>query len=212
MPLNDIKCKNIQPKEKSFKIADEKGLYLEVMPNGSKYWRMKYYFAGKEKRLAIGVYPEVSLKEARDKRDAAKKQIQDNLDPSSEKKIRKLQQHINLNNSFENVAREWHEKNCAKWKPRHANYILKRLEADIFSAIGFRPINQITTPELLSAIQTIEKRGALDIAKRALQTCGQIFRYGIITGRLQNDISVALRGAITTRKTVNRAKLYHFHK
>lgn len=109
MPLNDIKCKNIKSTDKTFKVSDEKGLYLEVNPNGSKYWRLKYRFAGKEKKLALGVYPEISLKEAREKRDNARKQIQEGVDPSQEKKLAKLTRLINADNSFENVASEWHK-------------------------------------------------------------------------------------------------------
>lgn len=110
MSLTDIKCKAAQPKTKSYKLSDEKGLYLEITPSGSKYWRLKFRFAGKEKKLAFGVYPEVSLKEARDKREAARKQLQDGLDPSHEKKLSKLTNSINSQNTFEAIAREWHEK------------------------------------------------------------------------------------------------------
>jgi hypothetical protein len=109
MPLNDIKCKSIKPKEKIFRISDEKGLYLEVNPNGSKYWRLKYRFDGKEKKLAFGVYPEVSLKEARDKADEARKKIKDSIDPSTEKKLAKITRMVEAENSFEHVAREWHD-------------------------------------------------------------------------------------------------------
>ena len=109
MPLNDIKCKSIKPKEKIFMISDEKGLYLEVNPNGSKYWRLKYRFDGKEKKLAFGVYPEVSLKEARDKADEARKKIKDSIDPSTEKKLAKITRMVEAENSFEHVAREWHD-------------------------------------------------------------------------------------------------------
>jgi integrase len=205
--LTDIIVKNAKPKEKIFRIFDERGLYLEISPKGGKYWRLKYRFAGKEARLALGVYPEVSLKEARDKRDISRKQVSDGINPSQEKKQKKLQQYINAENSFENIAREWYQKNYAKWKPRHAHYILKRLEADIFPVIGSRPISEIKTPELLATIQKIEKRGALDIAKRALQTSGQVFRYAIATGRAEHDISANLKGALTTRQTVNHARL-----
>ncbi len=114
MPLNDIKCKNIKPTDKTFKVSDEKGLYLEVNTNGAKYWRLKYRFAGKERKLALGVYPEISLKEAREKRDDARKQIQEGIDPSQEKKLAKLTRLINADNSFENVAREWHNKQKAR--------------------------------------------------------------------------------------------------
>lgn len=205
--LSDITIKKAKPKDKEYKLTDGEGMHLLVHPNGGKYWRLRYKINGKEKTLALGTYPTISLLEARDKRFDAKKQIVNGLDPSQEKKQKKLQQYINSENSFENVAREWYQKNYAKWKPRHANYILKRLEADIFPVIGSRPIGEIKTPELLATIQKIEKRGALDIAKRALQTSGQVFRYAIATGRAENDISANLKGALTTRQTVNHAKL-----
>ncbi|MCE3255717.1 MAG: hypothetical protein K0R25_1211 [Rickettsiaceae bacterium] len=207
MPLTDIKVKNAKPTDKQYKIADSEGMYLLVHPNGGKYWRLKYKFLGKEKTLALGTYPTLSLAEARDKRFDARKQIANGVDPLQEKRQKKFEQYINAENSFENVAREWHQKNYAKWKPRHAHYILKRLEADIFPAIGSRPIGEIKTPELLATIQKVEKRGALDIAKRALQTSGQVFRYAIATGRAEHDISANLKGALTTRQAVNHARL-----
>lgn len=205
--LNDIAVKNAIPREKIFRIFDEKGLYIEISPKGGKYWRFKYRYIGKEKRVAFGVYPEVSLKEAREKRDKARKQLADGLDPAQERKLEKLQRNINSENNFESIAREWHAKQTERWTERHAHYVLRRLEADIFTEIGIRPISEITAPELLHTIQKIEKRGATDIAKRALQTCGQIFRFGIATGRANRDISADLKGALTTRKKTSYSKL-----
>lgn len=207
MPLTNIIAKNSKAKEKPYKISDEKGLRLLVNVNGSKYWQLKYRYLGKEKTLSFGVYPNISLKEARAKRDIARKKINDGIDPSEERKIEKINQNLNLENSFKNIALEWYHKNIDKWKQRHGKYILKRLEADIFPEIGHRPINKINAPELLSALHKIEKRGAFDIAKRALQTSGQIFRYGIATGRNQRDISADLKGALTIRKTKHHNKL-----
>ena len=207
MPLNDVKCKNLSPNDKTYKVADEKGLYLEITPKGGKYWRLKYRFAGKEKRLAFGVYPDVSLKEAREKMEIAKKQLANNIDPSIEKKLKKLQENINLDNSFKKIALEWHNKNIQKWKESHGKRILRRLEADVIPEIGFRVISEIKAPELLAVIQKIEQRGALDIARRALQTTGQIFRYAIATGRADRDISADLRGALTQKKTKNHNNL-----
>ncbi|MET0154607.1 MAG: integrase arm-type DNA-binding domain-containing protein [Rickettsiales bacterium] len=207
MPLNDAICRNAKAEEKPRRISDEKCLYLEVSPSGGKYWRMKYRFAGKEKRLAIGVYPEVSLKQAREKRDAARTLLEEGKDPSHEKKRKKLEEQIAAVNAFEAVAREWHENQSLGWTPRHAASVIKRIEADIFPALGFRPINEITPPELLAALRQIEKRGALDIAGRALQTCGQVFRYAVATGKAGRDISADLRGALKKRKSLNRANL-----
>ena len=207
MPLNDIKCKSIKPKDKIFKVSDEKGLYLEVNPNGSKYWRLKYRFDGKEKRLAFGVYPEVSLKEARDKADEARRKIKDCIDPSAEKKLAKITRMVEAENSFEHVAREWHEKQKDRYTIKHHKAVLTRLENNTFPLLGSRPINQIKAPELLVTVQKIEKRGAVDLSHRVLQTCGQIFRYAIATGRTDRDISADLRGALTVRKKVNHANL-----
>ena len=207
MNLNDKLIKNAKPKEKQYKLADGLGMYLLIETNGSKYWRLKYRINQKEKTLALGTYPETSLKEAREKREEARKQLAEGLDPSQEKKLKKLQRNINNQNNFESIAREWHSKQTERWTPRHASYVIKRLEADIFKYIGERPIAEITTPELLNVLQKIEKRGAIDIAHRALQTCGQIFRFGIATGVANRDLSSDLKGALTTRKKTNYARL-----
>lgn len=207
MPLTDIVAKNAKSTEKKYKLSDEKGLFLLIHPNGSKYWQMKFRFSGKEKLLSFGTYPETSLKEARDKRDKARKQIQEGLNPSQEKKLEKLQRHISSENSFQSIATEWHSKQLERWTPRHANYLLKRLEADMFTELGSRPISEIKTPELLHALQKIEKRGAIDIAHRALQTCGQIFRFAIATGRANRDLSADLKGALTSKKKTNYSRL-----
>jgi len=207
MPLTDIKCKSFEPKEKPYKVADERSLYLEIMPSGSKYWRFKFKFAGKENRLAFGVYPEVSLKEAREKRDIARKQLADGINPSEAKKKAKLQQFIDSDNQFKKIALEWYNKQLDRWTPRYATYILRRLEIDIFPYLGKRIISEITAQELLSVIQRIEKRGALDLAHRNLQACGQIFRYGVITGRNARDPSADLKGALKTRKKKHHSKL-----
>jgi integrase len=207
MPLTDIIAKNAKPRDKRYKLSDEKGLFLLVHENGSKYWQVKYRIDGKEKLLSLGVYPEVSLKQARDKRDEARKKIQDGLDPSHEKKLKKLSHQIESENNFEAIAREWHKKKSGNLTTRHSDYVIRRLEADIFPFIGFRPINKITAPELLATIQKIEKRGAIDIAHRALQTSSQILRYAIATGRAEHDVATALRGTLTTRKQKNYARL-----
>jgi integrase len=207
MPLTDITAKSAKPKEKIYKLSDEKGLLLSIRPNGGKYWQMKYRFDGKEKTLSFGVYPEVSLKEARDKRDEARKKIKDGIDPSAEKKLAKLTRMVDAGNSFEYVAREWHEKQKDRYTVKHHRAVLTRLENDAFPLLGSRPIGQIKAPELLVTIQKIEKRGAIDLSHRILQTCGQIFRYAIATGRSERDISADLRGALTVRKKVNHAYL-----
>ena len=207
MPLTDTSIRNAKPEDKQRRIADGKGLTLLIKPNGGKYWRFRYRHSGKEKEISFGVYPEVSLKEARDKCDEARKLLREGIDPSQDRQEAKRQEIIETTNSFEIVAREWLENQKARMTERHAYYVLKRLEGNIFPTLGNRPINTITAPELLSVIRVIEDRGAIDIAKRMNQTFGQILRYAIATGRAERDISSDLRGALKTRKTENHASL-----
>ncbi|MDY0029911.1 MAG: integrase arm-type DNA-binding domain-containing protein [Pseudobdellovibrionaceae bacterium] len=200
MPLTAKACQAAQPKEKPYKIADGGGMYLEVMPNGSKYWRLKYRWLGKEKRLAFGVFPEVTLAEAREKREEARKLIGKGLDPSENKKQEKRQAVINANNTFQSVAMEWMEIQKERWTKGYAQKTLRRLEMHIFPCIGNRPISQISPPELLECLRKIEKRGTLEMASRGRELSGQIFRYGIQTGRCERDAAADLRGALKTKK------------
>jgi integrase len=200
MPLNDLIIRNAKPLAKAYKLSDEKGLFLLVHPNGSRYWRFKYYFGGKEKLLALGVYPEVKLIEARERRDQARKLLDNHIDPSAAKKLSKQTIFLAAENSFQAIACEWHLKFLATWTEDHAKRIITRLENDIFPWLGKRPINEITAPELLSALRRVEKRGAIDTAHRIMQNCGQIFRYGIATGRAQRDVAADLRGALSPVK------------
>ena len=171
----------------AYRIADGNGMYLEVMPTGAKYWRMKFRIAGKEKRLAFGVYPEVSLAEARSRRDEARKLLAMGRDPSLARRANKLAGTTKAANSFEVIAREWLEKFSTHWVPSHADRIVRRLERDIFPWLGDRPIAEVTSPELLSVLRRIENRGALETAHRAHQNCGQIFRYAVATGRAAHE-------------------------
>jgi len=196
MKLTHIAVANAKPKDKPYKLFDGGGMYLLVDTKGGKCWRLKYRFSGKEKLLALGVYPEISLKDARERRDAARKQLAFGTDPSQTKKEEKVQASINSENNFELLAREWHSNNADKWSEGHCKNILHRLEMDIFPQIGSYPIRDITPPQLLAAIKTIESRGAHEIAHRAKQTCGQIFRYAIATGRADRDPSFNLNGAL----------------
>lgn len=207
MPLNDMACKQAKPKEKAYKLADSGGLYLEVAPSGGKWWRLKYRINGKEKRISLGVYPEVSLKEARDRRDDAKKQIAAGIDPSEHRKAHKATRQDRAANSFEIVAREWFAKHSPNWVASHSSKILRRFEADVFPWIGGRPIAEITAPELLTVLRRIENRGALETAHRALQNCGQVFRYAVATGRAERDPSGDLRGALPPPKAKHHASI-----
>jgi integrase len=196
MPLTEIKCRTFKPTGKPCKLTDAHGLYLHVMPNGKKYWRLKYRYSGKEKVLALGVYPEVSLAEAREKRQKARKLLESGADPSFAKQDEKRVAAQNAGNTFEMVAREWHERQKARWTLRHARDILHRLEMDVFPDLGKRPIADITAPHVLDVLRQIEKRGAHEIAKRAMQTSGQVFRYAIVTGRAERNPAADLKGAL----------------
>lgn len=176
-------------------MADEKALYVEVMPNGSKYFRMKYRFDGKEKRMALGVYPEVSLKEAREKRDEARKLLAQGIDPAANRKALKVAQ-VAEGETFEVVAREWLDKYKPTWTPGHGDKIMARMEKDVFPWLGAKRAQDITAPLLLECLRRIEARGALDTAHRTLQNCSQVFRYAIATGRAARDPSPDLRGAL----------------
>ncbi|HCU24973.1 MAG TPA: integrase [Deltaproteobacteria bacterium] len=207
MRLTDKACKNAKPASKPRKIADGHGLYLEIMPNGSKYWRLKYRFAGKEKRLALGVYPEVSLGEAREKREKARKLLASGSDPSSAKQEEKRRLLLNAENTFEAIAREWYAHHLEKWSDKHAQTILHRLETDLFPALGKRPLQEINPPELLNIVRKIEKRGAYELARRSVQYCGQIFRYAVVTGRADRNPAPELKGALKPVKKGHYAAL-----
>jgi integrase len=207
MPLTDIAIRSAKTRGKPYRIADEKGMYLEVMPTGAKYWRMKFRFAGKEKRLALGVYPEVSLAAARGKRDEARKLLATGTDPCFARKANKTTGTDNAANSFEALAREWIAKYTPIWVASHTDRIVRRLERDIFPWIGGRPIAEVTSPELLSVLRRIENRGALETAHRAHQNCGQIFRYAIATGRATRDPGYDLKGALPPVKEKHHASI-----
>jgi len=196
MPLTNAAIKAAKPKDKPTRLFDEKGLYLEVSPAGGKWWRFKYRFDGKEKRLSMGVYPDVSLKGARERRDEARRLLADGIDPSEHRKALRTARVDMAANSFEVVAREWFAARVATWSASHADRIIRRLERDIFPWIGGKPVSEIGPPELLAVVRKIEKRGALETAHRALSNCGQVFRYAVATGRAERDPAGDLRGAL----------------
>ena len=179
-----------------------------IHSNGSKYWRLKYRFGGKEKLLALGVYPEVSLAQARQRRDDARKLLANDVDPSVFKQETKRASREMGSNSFEAVGREWYAKHSPNWAPSHGDKVIRRLERDIFPWIGTLPIADVTPYILLTALRRIESRGALETAHRAHQNCSQIFRYAIATGRAERDPAVDLRGALPpSEKNVQRKTL-----
>jgi integrase len=198
-PLTDIQLKNAKSKEKPYTLADGGGMYLEIMPVGSKIWRMSYRQPnGKNTRLTFGPYPEVSLLDARKKRMEAKTLKAAGNDPAQVKRIEKINKTTAHSNTFEAVAREWHAYKLDSWQERTAKNILHRLEKDIFPLIGKHPIAEIKAPVILDVLRQIEKRGAVEMAKRQGQVCGQIFRYAIACGKADNDPVPNLRGALKT--------------
>lgn len=180
MKLTDLACKTSKPKSKAYKLSDGGGLYLEIMPTGSKCWRMKYRIHGKEKRLSMGMYPTVSLAEARDGREKAKKLLLKNIDPSADKKAQKREAARTSQNTFKALALEWHETYKEKWTERHANTVLRRLEIDVFPEIGSMPITEIKPIHLIEILKKVQKRGAFEPAHRLRQYCNLIFRFAII--------------------------------
>jgi integrase len=200
MPLTDTGVRNAKPGEKPVKLFDERGLFMIVTPAGGKWWRLKYRFDQKEKMLSLGVYPDVGLKDARDRRDTARKLIAAGIDPSLNRKAQKAARQQSVANSFEVVAREWYVKLSPNWAASHGDRTIRRFERDIFPWIGARPIAEISAPELLSVVRRIESRGALETAHRALGNCGQVFRYAVATGRAIRDPSGDLRGALPPPK------------
>ena len=206
MPLTEIAVRNAKARAKPVRLFDSGGLYLEIAPSGGKWWRFKYRFTEKEKRLSLGVYPEVSLKAARAKRDEARRLLADGIDPSEHRQQSKSALAKGAN-SFETVAREWFAKFSENWVDTHSTKIIRRLERDLFPWLGARPINSITAPELLSALRRIESRGALETAHRAMQNCGQVFRYAVATGCAERDPTGDLRGALPPVKEKHHASI-----
>jgi integrase len=207
MALTDLMVRKAKPAAKQQKLFDERGLYLLVTPAGGKWWRLKYRFGGKEKSLSMGVYPDVGLKDARERRDAARKLLADGVDPGFERKIQKAAASERSANSFETVAREWYAKHAPGWALSHGEKVIRRLERDVFPWIGARPIVEVKAPELLTVLRRIEDRGVLETAHRALQNCGQVFRYAVATGRAERDPSVDLRGALPPWRSEHYASI-----
>ncbi|MEW8293626.1 MAG: integrase arm-type DNA-binding domain-containing protein [Candidatus Thiodiazotropha sp.] len=207
MALTDTAIRKAKPREdgKARKLFDGGGLFLLVKPNRARYWRLKYRFHGKEKLLALGVYPDVSLKSARDKRDDARKQIAAGIDPSEARKAEKAAR--SSENSFEAIAREWWSKHKPNWSESHSSRIMLRLENDVFPWIGSKPIQDITPPELLTVLRRVENRGALETAHRIHQSCGQIFRYAIATLRAERDTAADLKGALPPTNQKHHASI-----
>lgn len=214
MALTNTEILHTKPQSKAFKLYDELGLFLQVTPSGGKWWRFKYRFDGKEKLLSFGTYPDVSLADAREKRDTARKLLASEppIDPSEKRKAIKVEKDANKTNTFEVWADKWVQKWSVGKSERHVSYVKRRLETDIYPAIGNKPINDITAYEIVDTVKGIAERGAVDIAKRAHQTIGQVFRYAIAHGRdskVTSNPSIEIKPSdiIQTRKKVNYARI-----
>jgi len=200
MALTDVVARNAKPKAKPYKLTDGFGLHLLVEMSGKRNWRFRYRFAGKENTLSFGAYPEVSLSDAREKREVARKQLANGINPGQAKKAQKAAKVAEVKNGFEVVAQEWYASKSHLWAASHAETVIGRLNLDVFPRIGARPIDEITAPELLMMLRRIESRGALETAHRVRTICGQIFRYAIATGRCERDPAADLRDALKPYK------------
>lgn len=204
MALTDIQARKAQPRDKSYKMTDGGGLYLQVTPSGGKWWRFKYRFDGKEKLLSLGVYPDIPLAEARIRRNEARSIVANGLDPSAERKAAKQARAELQANSFEAIALEWHKhmQGNKEWAPDHAATIMNRLEKDIFPWIGSIPIGEVMAKEIKSILDRIRSRGVVETARRALTIMGQVYRYAIATDRANYDISAGFKSYLpATSKT-----------
>lgn len=183
MPLTVLQVQKAKPKEKPYKLSDGRGLYLLVTPSGGKYWRMKFHFARRERVLSFGVFPEVSLLDARQKCEDARRMKLNGIDPAEHKREAQRALILSYENDFEKVAREWHQLKKNRWSEYYATQVMQRLEADVFPKIGSRPINKIIPSDMLKVARAIEARNAVEMAHRAVSMCTQIFQYAILTDR-----------------------------
>lgn len=205
MPLTHAAVQSARATDKPQKLFDGNGLFLLIAPTGGKWWRLKYRFGGKEKLLSLGTYPDVSLKDARERRDAARKLLADGIDPGDARKAEKRTARLNAENSFEAIAREWHGKFSPDLSESHAKRNLRRLEVHVFPRLGGRPIASIEPPEVLDILQRIERKGTIETAHRVRVLIGQVMRYAIATARATRDVSADLRGAIPPAKVTHHA-------
>lgn len=206
IPLTDMKVQKTKPQDKPISLFDGGGLYLLVTPSGGKLWRFKYRFNKKEKKLAFGSYPEISLQDARQRREDARRLLANDVDPDAFRKAQK-QSCIQETENFEVIAREWHGRFASTWSEGHSATIMDRMERDLFPWIGKRPIAEIKATELLAAMRRVESRGALETAHRIRTIGGQVFRYAVATGRAERDISVDLKGALPQPQEKHRAAI-----
>jgi len=203
MPLTDTAIRGLKPTGKPQRVSDGNGLYLLVTPIGKKNWRFRYVIQGRENMLSLGAYPQVTLKEARERCADVRKLVSNGIDPSLQKKAKTQ----SLHTTFEKVALEWLENQKPVWSAGYISMTTKRLEKNIFPFLGTRPVNEITPPELLAVLRKIELRGAVDQAHRIREICSQVFRYAIASGRAERDTAADLRGALKAHAATPRAAL-----
>lgn len=201
MPLNDMQIRRAKPEAKAYTLGDGQGLSLLVEPNGSKSWRFRYRYAGKPKMISLGVYPTITLAEARARRDEARKIVAEGKNPSEVRKEQKLALRIQSENAFEKIAREWHQMKSAKWSAGYASDIIEAFQNDIFPYVGTRPVGEIKPLELLNVLRKIEKRGALEKMRKVRQRCSEVFRYAIATGRAEFNPAADLSSALEVHKS-----------
>jgi len=206
-PLSEIQIRNAKPKAKEYKLMDGFGLFLLVTPTNGKLWRFDYRYGNKRKVIALGTYPIVSLADARQRREDAKKLLSNGIDPSEVKKAKKAAIITEAENSFEVVAREWHGRFSTQWSPGHSATIMDRLVRDVFPWLGTKPVSDIKPVEILAVLRRVEGRGALETAHRIRTICGQVLRYAVSTGRAERDAAADLRGALPPVREKHHAAL-----
>ena len=209
MPLTDLEIRRSKPREKPYTLNDGSGLSLLIEPNGSKGWRFRYRFDGKPKMLSLGTYPLVSLTDARQKRDEAKKLVASGINPSDVRKRDKQERQNEIGNTFEAIAREWYEKRTDRWSAGYAEEMMKTFETDVFPFIGGRPIAEIKPMELMGVLSRLDERGATEKLRKVRQRCGEVWRYAIVTGRAEYNPAPDLVSAFVPHKKEHYAFLKH---
>lgn len=206
VPLSDLQVRNAKPRSSDYKLSDGYGLHLLVTHTGGKLWRFQYRFDGKQKGLAFGAYPEISLSEARQKRDEARRQLANDVDPAYARRLQKEEDAV-MGTTFEVVAREWFKKNVPVWSKSHQETVKSRLERFVFPVIGNRPISELKAPDILTMLRPIEARGVIETTHRCKTYCGQVFRYAVATGLVDRDPTSDLKGALQKKSGKHHAAI-----
>lgn len=201
MPLNDMQIRRAKPEAKAYTLGEGQGLSLLIEPNGSKSWRFRYRFAGKPKMISLGVYPTITLADARSRRDDARKLVAEGKNPSDVRKEQKIALQTESESAFEKIATEWHQMKSAKWSEGYASDIMEAFQNDIFPYVGARPVGEIKPLELLNVLRKIEKRGALEKMRKVRQRCSEVFRYAIATGRAELNPAADLSSTLDVHQS-----------